>query len=131
VRASKLIFLRRYAAKLTYELELHAGRRPLEEMPELYAGLLGNAVGVEWPAVTYISDVDDGYYVANYLRAWAFEASLRRILRERFGQEWFARPAAGDFLRSIWREGQRLTADELLADLDEGPLDFSIMAEEV
>ncbi len=44
-RASKLVFLRRYAAKLSYELELHAGTRPLPEMPDLYAALLGDAVG--------------------------------------------------------------------------------------
>jgi hypothetical protein len=131
VRASKLIFLRRYAVKLEYELALHAGRQPLAEMPDLYAGLLGEAAGVDWPAVTYVADVDDGYYVANYLRAWAFEASLRRILHERFGQEWFTNPAAGDLLRAIWREGQRLTADELLADLGGGPLDFKIMVDEI
>ena len=131
VRASKLIFLRRYAAKLEYELVLHDGRRPLAEMPELYAGLLGEAAGVEWPAVSYLADVDEGYYVANYLRAWAFEASLRRMLHERFGQEWFTNPAAGDLLRTIWREGQRLTGDELLAELGGGPLDFTIMGEEV
>jgi hypothetical protein len=100
-------------------------------MSELYAGQLGEAVGVEWPAVSYLADVDDGYYVANYLRAWAFETTLRRILRERFGQEWFTQPAAGDFLRSIWREGQRLTPEELLADLGEGPLDFGVMVEEI
>jgi hypothetical protein len=131
VRASKLIFLRRYAVKLDYELVLHAGRQALGEMPELYAGLLGEAAGVDWPAVSYLADVDDGYYVANYLRAWAFEVSLRRILNDRFGPEWFANPEAGEVLRSIWREGQRLTADELLADLDGGSLDFTVMIEEV
>ena len=51
-RASKLVFLRRYAAKLAYELELHGGERPLDEMPALYARLLGDAVGVDWPRVT-------------------------------------------------------------------------------
>jgi hypothetical protein len=130
-RASNLIFLRRYAAKLTYELELHADGRRLEEMPSLYASLLGEAVGVEWPAVSYLSDVDDGFYVANYLRAWAFEASLRRTFEDRFGREWFSHREAGDLLRSIWREGQRQTADELLAELGGGPLDFSVMLDEV
>jgi hypothetical protein len=131
VRASKLIFLRRYAVKLDYELVLHDRRKPLEEMPELYAGLLGEAAGVEWPGVSYLADVDEGYYVANYLRAWAFETSLRSILRDRFGEEWFTNAEAGELLRSIWREGQRLTADELLADLGRGPLDFRVMTGEV
>ena len=130
-RASKLVFLRRYASKLRYELELHAGERPLDEMPPLYARLLSDAVGVDWPRVTYLSDVDPGYYAANYLRAWAFETHLRRVLRERFGEEWFTRAEAGDLLRSIWREGQRLSADELLAQVTDEQLDFAVMLEEV
>ena len=130
-RASKLLFLRRYAAKLSYELELHSGRRPLADMPDLYAHSLGRAVGVEWPARTYLSDVDEGYYCANYLRAWAFEAQLRLHLCDRFGDRWFLRREAGDLLRSLWKQGQRRDADELLADLTGGRLDFSLMVDEV
>jgi hypothetical protein len=130
-RASKLVFLRRYAAKLRYELDLHGGERALGEMPSLYSGLLGEAVGVEWPAATYLADVDPGYYVANYLRAWAFETHLRAVLRERFGEEWFTRSEAGDLLRSFWREGQRLSADELLAEVTGEQLDFGVMLGEV
>lgn len=130
-RASKLVFLRRYAAKLRYELELHAGERPLEEMPQLYAAHLSDAVRTAWPQVTYLSDVDPGYYAANYLRAWAFETHLRGVLRERFGEDWFTRSEAGDLLRSIWREGQRLDADELLAQVTDEQLDFGVMLDEV
>ena len=130
-RASKLVFLRRYAAKLSYELELHAGTRPLPEMPDLYAALLGDAVGVAWPARTWLSDVDGGYYAANYLRAWAFETRLRKLLRERFGPEWFADPGAGELVRGIWSEGQRLNADELLDQVTGERIDFAVMLEEV
>jgi len=129
-RASKLLFLRRYAAKMSYELELHGGR-PLSEMPDLYASLLGDAVAVDWPARTWLSDVDPGYYVANYLRAWAFETRLRNLLRERFGDEWFTQPEAGDLLREIWSEGQRLDADELLAQVTGERIDFAVMLEEI
>jgi hypothetical protein len=130
-RVNKLVFLRRYASKLRYEIELHAGEQPLDAMPQLYAGLLSDAVGVDWPVETYLSDVDPGYYVANYLRAWAFETHLRRILRERFGEDWFRHAEAGDLLRSIWREGQRLDADELLAQVTGEQLDFGVMLGEV
>ncbi len=130
-RASKLVFLRRYAAKLRYELELHAGIRSLDEMPELYADLLSEAVRTDWPRVTYLSDVDPGYYAVNYLRAWAFETRLRNVLRERFGEDWFTRREAGDLLRSLWREGQRLPVDELLAQVTGEQLDFSVMLGEV
>jgi hypothetical protein len=129
--ASKLVFLRRYAAKLSYELELHAGARPLSEMPQVYERLLGEAVGVEWPARSWLSDVDPGYYAANYLRAWAFETRLRKLLRDRFGEEWFASPEAGALLREIWREGQRLDADELLSEVTGERIDFAVMLEEI
>ena len=130
-KASKLLFLRRYAAKLAYEVELHGGQRPLTEMPALYGRLLGDAVAVDWPTRTWLSDVDPGYYAANYLRAWAFETHLRKLLRERFGEAWFTETAAGDQLREIWREGQRLDADELLAQVTGDRIDFAVMLEEV
>jgi hypothetical protein len=131
IRASKLLFLRRYAAKLSYELELHAGEKPLSEMPALYAKTLGESAGIDWPAATYLADVDDSYYAANYLRAWALEVRLRRLLRERFGDEWFTRREAGELLRSTWREGQRLNGDELLGELTGEKIDFSVMLSEV
>ena len=40
-------------------------------------------------------------------------------------------PEAGDLLRSIWREGQRLDADELLAQVTDEQLDFGVMLDEV
>ena len=49
---------------------------------------------------------------------------LRAHLRERFGERWFERRAAGDALRALWRDGQRLSAEELLAGLTGAELDF-------
>jgi oligoendopeptidase F len=130
-RASKLIYLRRYSSKLAYELELHDGARALSEMPALYSRVLTEAVGVDWPEITYLSDVDPGFYAANYLRAWAFEAHLREMLRERYGPEWFGHRESGDLLRSLWREGQRLDADELMREVTGARLDFGVMLEEI
>ena len=72
-------------------------------MPGRYAELLGTATGVEWTQDTWLDDVDEGFYVAAYLRAWALEDRWRLILRERFGERWFSEPAAGDWLRALWR----------------------------
>jgi hypothetical protein len=127
-RAVRLIFTRRYGAKLSYELELHGQQdgSPIE-LADLYAQLLSQAVKVDWPRTTYLADVDPGYYAANYLRAWALETHLRHSLQTRFGEEWFAQSQAGDFLKQIWREGQRLNADELVAQFTDTELDFSAM----
>jgi hypothetical protein len=129
-RAVKLLYLRRYAAKLAYELELHGPRADLEAMPTRYAELLSDATGIEWSPQTWLSDVDGGFYVASYLRAWAIEARWRKALRGRFGERWFAQPEAGAWLRSLWREGQRLRCDELLAEAVGEEIDFASLAAE-
>jgi hypothetical protein len=130
-RAVKLIFLRRYAAKLGYELALHGPAPSLAEMPGRYAEGQAEAVRIAWPQASWLADVDQGFYVACYLRAWALETHWWRALREGFGTTWFASPEAGEWLRSLWRGGQRLGADELLAERLGEELDFGVLAEEV
>jgi hypothetical protein len=130
-RAVKLLMVRRYCAKLAYERELHSAGGALEPLAEDYARRLSEAVHVEWPRTTFLSDVDSFFYAARYLRAWALETHLRRALRERWGEAWFEEEGAGEFLRSLWRHGQRLDADELLEELAGESLDFSVLLEEL
>ena len=115
-RADKLIFLRRYAAKLAYELELYDGSKGREELRAAYARRLSEALDIEWPAGTWLADVDPFFYVARYLRAWALEARLARELAEEFGPAWFAEPEAGRRLASLWSEGQPARAEELMGE---------------
>jgi hypothetical protein len=129
-RAARLVFLRRYSAKIAYEVELHGPDADLGAMPERYASLLGERVGVEWPTETWLSDVDPGFYVACYLRAWALEVDWRSELIEPFGAEWFASGEAGGWLRALWGRGQRLDADRLLDEVAGCKLDFGRLASE-
>jgi hypothetical protein len=129
VALNRLYFHRRYAAKIAYELELHAGG-PLDGLDGRYAEGLSEAVGLPWPRETWLADVDPGFYVASYLRAWALEVSLRTSLRERYGTRWFAQPRAGGFLRELWHEGQRLSGDEIASELDLPGIDLAVLAEE-
>jgi hypothetical protein len=128
-RASRLALLRRYAAKLAYELELHGGSRSLDEMPVRYATLLGEALRVPWPQESWLADVDQGFYAACYLQAWALESRWRAAVRERHGEGWFESAAAGEWVRALWREGQRLDARELLGETVGGELDFAELAD--
>jgi hypothetical protein len=128
--AVKLIFLRRYAAKISYELELHGPDPDLGRMPGRYAELIGAATRIKWTPISWLDDVDAGFYVAGYLRAWALETHWRAALRERFGRRWFAEPDAGAWLVGLWRQGQRLRADELLAETLGEELDFGVLAAE-
>ena len=129
--AARMVFLRRYCAKLGYELALHADARPPAEHAADYAARLGGALRIEWPPATWLSDVDPFFYAARYLRAWALETHLRLVFRERFGPRWFGEPAAGAQLRSLWRRGQASDADELLAELTGQRLDLAVLAAEL
>jgi hypothetical protein len=127
-RAERLVYLRRYCAKLGYELDLHRDGRPPAEHSADYAARLGSALRVDWPRETWLADVDPFFYAARYLRAWAFEEHLRRSMRERFGELWFTQPEAGAVLAGLWRSGQARTADELLAELTGERLDLTALA---
>jgi hypothetical protein len=130
-RAQRLIYLRRYGAKLAYELELHDGDGALTELAPRYAELLGAALQIDWPQETFLSDVDPGFYSACYLRAWALEAHLRRHMTERFGPAWFEVAEAGAVLISLWREGQRRAPEELLDELAGERLRFGVLLEDL
>jgi hypothetical protein len=75
--------------------------------------------------------VDSGFYAACYLRAWAIEVEWRRELVERFGDSWFESGEAGEWLRGLWAQGQRLDADLLLGDATSRTLDFDLLASEL
>jgi len=66
-----------------------------------------------------------------YLRAWALEAHMRRLLIERFGEAWFEDPGAAELLREWWAEGQRLSAEEMLHELTGETLDFNVLLEDL
>lgn len=126
----KLFLVRRYAAKLAYELELHATGARVERLPTRYAELLSGALGVTYPPTDYLEDVDEGFYCTSYLRAWAFEAQLADHLRTRFGHSWFADPRAGALLREMWGLGQSLRAEALLRQVTGTELDFAVLTAE-
>lgn len=109
-----LAMVRRYAAKLRYEIALH--RAPsLEAGAALYAGMLTEATGFRYDAGDALLDLDDGFYAARYLRAWQLEAALRTALVERFDEDWFRNPRSGPFLLELLSRGQRDDAPALAA----------------
>ena len=113
---SALFFVRRYSAKLLYEIEFFQADDPAT-MQERYFELLSDALKFPVNRQSYLDDIDGSYYVIGYLRSWAFEAQLRDYLRETFGSDWFARREAGGLLRELWSLGQGPTADALLKDV--------------
>ena len=113
-----LYMMRRYAAKVTYELELHGGSLDrLQEMPSHYASWLTRHLGFRFREEAYLDDLDPGFYSSQYVRAWMLEAQLVARWRERHGERWWRPGAAGDELRALWSLGQALPAHLLTAEL--------------
>ncbi|MBA2565101.1 MAG: hypothetical protein H0V09_06720 [Gemmatimonadetes bacterium] len=121
----ELFMLRRYSAKLRYELELHA-RGPAPELADLYAEELERATGVVAPRERYLEDVDPRFYSVCYLQSWMLCGLLHRKLRERFDVDWYRNPRTGSYLSALFARGQRETAAELATMLG-GPLDFDAL----
>jgi hypothetical protein len=109
-----LFFMRRYAAKLAYETELHRTHGDLSGVAAVYSQKLSRAIKVTVPAQNYLVDVDDAFYCAEYLRAWMLEGAFRMMLQDRYGLEWFRSAEAAAWLKEMWADGQHWPAERLL-----------------
>ncbi len=127
----KCALVRRHAGKLRYEEALHAGRTPLSAAADSYVEHLTDAAFVGYPRSDYLADMDDGFYVADYLRAWALEVLVREHLRTRFGSRWWTSRAAGSLLKELWSTGSELTADEIAGELGLGAIAFDPLADDL
>jgi hypothetical protein len=125
-----LYFVRRYCAKILYEVEFQAAD-DVKTMRNRYVELLGDALKIEPTSVNYLADIDSGFYVSSYLRSWGFEAQLRAYLREKFGNRWFTTRDAGLLLRELWAEGQRMRAEEMLKEVTGFSLEMEAVADRV
>jgi len=129
VMLARLVTVRRYVAKLMYESRLHLGG-DLAEAAALFAEYQTTATWFKTDSAESLFDLDDSFYSASYLRAWAFEVSLREYLKIRFGSRWWASRRSGTFLKDIWETGDRYTADEMAAQIGIGPICFDSLIEE-
>jgi len=118
---NKFYMLRRYSGKIIYETIFHDGS-PIEGKGEFYKEILSSACMVEYAQEKYLSDLDEGFYVSNYLRAWLFEAQLRQYFEEKYGPKWYASKKIGDLLREMWYYGQKYNVEEILDQLGLGEL---------
>jgi hypothetical protein len=132
LRLHKLFLLRRYAAKLRFELELVSlpSGESTAPLAELYAEELSRATGLRYRPVSYLVDTDADLYCADYLRAWCLEARLSEWLRERFDRRFWRERRAGELLKELWNTGGTYTADGLAEQLGIGPIGPEALIEE-
>jgi len=103
VAFSNLVLLRRYCARLPFELALYE-RGPLRPLAEAYADRQAAALMVGVPKGFYLYDVDPHLYATRYLTAWALEAGLHGQLRTRFNEDYWRNPATGRWLQESFAQ---------------------------
>jgi hypothetical protein len=123
--------VRRYVAKLDFELEFWS-RFPSEgASSDGYADRLLEATGFVYRSDAYLTDIDSGFYSADYLRGWIRTAQLRSFLRDESGEEWWCSPKTGAFLRQLYREGTKPSNEELAERIGFSPNDARPLIEEL
>jgi hypothetical protein len=125
------LLFRRYTAKLQFELDFWGRYADDGGTPEGYSERLTGATGIRYPRENYLSDMDSGFYSADYLRAWIRSAQLRTYLTREVGEDWWRRPETGERLRELWREGTRPTSEEIAGRLGFDPLDTAPLLHEL
>ena len=125
------LLFRRYTAKLQFELDFWSRYADDGGTPDGYSERLTQATGIRYPRENYLSDMDSGFYSADYLRAWIRSAQLRQFLAREVGDDWWRRPETGERLRELWREGTRPTSEEIAARIGYGPFDTAPLLHEL
>lgn len=115
--------MRRYGAKLAYELEFWADPADPAQ-PQRYAALLSDATLMHYPTSQYASDMDAGLYAADYLRAWRTSEQVLAYLRREHGEEWFLEGRAADFLRELFVQGSLPSNEDVSRQIGSSPDDF-------
>jgi hypothetical protein len=109
----ELHYLRRYCAKLTYEMELYGGKVSWSALPDLFVETLSGATSFRYRTSDAFVDVDPRFYSARYLRAWQLQSLLDETLTERFDSDWWRNPNAGPWIvGELFGHGQRELAHE-------------------
>ena len=123
---SELCMVRRYCAKLCYELVMYRG--DLSRMAPEYAERLTNATLFRYPEGEYLLDVDPGFYSARYLRAWQLQALLAQTLTQQFDEDWYRNPRAGGLIQHLMSRGQADDGDRLAKRAGLAALSFEPVA---
>ena len=125
------LLFRRYAAKLGFELDFWGRFHDDGGTSDGYAEKLTAATGVRYRSDGFISDMDAGFYSADYLRAWVRSSQLRARLVEEVGDDWWRSPETGERLRALFFEGTKPSSEEIAARLGFDPLDTGPLLHEL
>ena len=125
------LLFRRYEAKLRFELDFWT-RFPTDGGTSGgYEEYLTAATGIRYRSENFLSDMDGGFYTADYLRAWVRAAQLQQYLRAEVGDDWWCNTMTGDILRGLFLEGTKPSSEEIAGRLGFYPLDLRPLLHEL
>jgi len=125
------LLFRRYEAKLRYELGFWSRFATDGGTPQGYEEFLTEATGIRYRRDGYLSDMDAGFYSADYLRAWIRSAQLRRHLIDTVGVDWWRNRETGELLAELFRQGTKLSSEDVAVRLGYDPLDTGPLLAEI
>jgi len=125
------LLYRRYEAKLRFELDFWSRFNGDGGDAEVYERFLTEATGIRYKKDNYLSDMDAGFYSADYLRAWIRSAQLRDHLVSEVGSDWWRNSKTGVLLTDLFREGTKPTSEEIAARLGFDALDTKPLLHEI
>ncbi|MDP3235297.1 MAG: hypothetical protein Q8N26_21125 [Myxococcales bacterium] len=115
--------LRHEAALVTVSREL-LERGPVKAMIETASSAMSRARFVQPEGGRSLVDVAPLAPRLASLDAWALEAHLVHVMRERFNEDWWRNPAAGRFLTDLAARGTTDDATTVAASLGRSTLEF-------
>src|SRR3954447_22880912 len=125
------LLYRRYEAKLRFELDFWSRFDKDGGDAQVYEDSLTEATGIRYSKDNYLSDMDAGFYSADYLRAWIRSAQLRHHLVQQVGADWWRSPQTGELLTELFREGTKPTSEQIAQRLGFDPLDTKPLLHEI
>jgi hypothetical protein len=125
------LLFRRYEAKLRYELGFWTRFPEDGGTPAGYEEFLTEATGIRYRRDGYLSDMDAGFYSADYLRAWIRSAQLRSHLIDTVGADWWRNPTTGELLRELFAEGTKPSSEEIASRIGFDPHDTKPLLHEI
>ena len=125
------LLYRRYEAKLRFELDFWSRFKGDGGDADIYERYLTEATGIRYRKDNYLSDMDAGFYSADYLRAWIRSAQLRAYLLQEVGDDWWRNAKTGELLTALFREGTKPTSEEIARRLGFDPLDTTPLLHEI
>ena len=115
LRAQAEFEFRTMAANFLAQLSSHALSE--EEASKAYVSTQAQVLCVqplEAEALRLHVDREEFFAMADKLRSWLWAERIGEALKAHFGQSWWGEPKAGLWLKTLWKEGNALPAEQLI-----------------